>query len=47
MTGSEKAESKGLNTGAPEISATDSALITMKSLTENKGSCEKVFTIFI
>ena len=47
MAGSEIAESKGLNTGAPEISATDSALITMKSLTENKGSCEKVFTNFI
>lgn len=40
--GSEPAEPKGLNTGAPEISATDSAIMKMKALTENKGSCEKV-----
>ena len=41
--GSEVAEPKGgLNTGAPEVSATDTALMKMKSLTSNKGSCEKV-----
>merc|ERR1712128_393377 len=44
MAGSEIAEPKGLNTGAPEITATDSALLAMKSLTENKGSCTKVKT---
>jgi len=43
--GSETAEPKGgLNTGSPEVSATDSALIKMKTLTANKGSCEKVKT---
>ena len=36
------APSEGVNTGRPEISATDSAIIKMKSLTENKGACEKV-----
>ena len=33
---------QGVNTGRPEISATDSAIMKMKSLTENKGACEKV-----
>ena len=41
--GSEIAEpSGGINTGRPEISATDSAIIKMKALTENKGACGKV-----
>ena len=41
--GSEIAEpSGGVNTGRPEISATDSAIIKMKTLTSYKGTCEKV-----
>ena len=36
------APSPGVNTGRPEISATDTAIMKMKSLTENKGACEKV-----
>merc|ERR1719206_865938 len=38
------APSPGVNTGRPEISATDTAIMKMKSLTENKGACEKVKT---
>ena len=41
--GSEIAEPSGVvNTGRPEISATDSAIIKMKTLTSHKGTCEKV-----